>query len=109
MVWGFQHISTPPGNQWHMGKKQQIIWDEWQLSTVISKKFWKFTPYVGMKYSFIYLIRRENGDRHRILSNGAPIGLVVGTDVKLNDYLYLNSEGRFFDELALNAGFTVRY
>lgn len=108
-VWGFQHVSTHPKNQWNNGKKYQIIWDEWQFSTVLSKRIFSFIPYCGMKWSFTYLISKVDNERHRRLSNGPPIGLVVGTDLRMNDYIYLNVEGRFFDEAAVNAGFTVRY
>lgn len=108
-VCGFQHVSTHPGRQWYEGRKYSIIWDDWQVSTVLSKEFWNFKPYVGMKYSFIYLISKINYNRNRRISTSAPIGLVAGTDLRVNDYLYLNVEGRFFDETALNAGFTVKY
>ncbi len=109
-VWGFQHMSTHPGKRRQVkGRKYSIILDDWQLSTTISKKIWRLTPYCGMKYSFLYLINKIDGDRHRRFSRGTPIGLIVGTDLQVNDYLYINAEGRFFDETALNAGFTVRY
>ncbi|MFH1753002.1 MAG: hypothetical protein ABH875_02355 [Candidatus Omnitrophota bacterium] len=109
-VWGFQHMSTHPDARRQVkGRKYEIIWDEWQLSTTVSKKISRLTPYCGMKYSFIYLINKVDGDRHRRLSHGSPIGLIVGADMRVSDYLYLNAEGRFFDETALNAGFTLRY
>jgi hypothetical protein len=109
-VFGFQHMSTHPGKRRQVkGRKHEIILDDWQLSTMVSKKVWRLTPYCGMKWSFLYLINKIDGDRHRRISKGSQIGLIVGTDVQLNDYLYLNTEGRFFDETAFNAGFTVRY
>ncbi len=109
-VMGFQHMSTHPGKRRQVkGHKYEIIWDEWQFSTTMSKKLWRFIPYCGMKWSFIYLIDKVDGDRHRKLSEGAPVGLIVGTDFRLNDYLFLNAEGRFFDEEAVSAGLTMRY
>lgn len=108
-LFGFQHLCIHPQNQWHKGKKREIIWDEWQFSTILSKRIWNLMPYCGMKWSYTYLVNKVDGDRHRRLSNGSSIGLVVGTDVSMNDYIYLNAEGRFFDETALNAGFTIRY
>ncbi len=109
-VFGFQHVSTHPGARRQvLGRKHEIIWDEWQFSTTISKEVWRLRPYCGTKWSFIYLISKTDGDRHRRLSNDSPIGLVVGTDLRLNNYLYMNVEGRLFDEEALNAGFTVRF
>jgi len=109
-VCGFQHMSTHPGARRQVkGRKHEMIWDEWQFSTTISKKISRLTPYCGMKYSFVYLINKIDGDRHRRLSHGSPIGLVIGADLQVNSYLYLNAEGRFFDETALNAGFTVSY
>ncbi len=108
-VFGFQHISVHPGDQWHNSTKYQIIWDEWQLSTTVSKKVFNLTPYLGAKWSFIYLISKEDGDRKRRISNGSPVGFIAGTDMKINRYTYLNVEGRFLDEMGLNAGFTIRY
>lgn len=109
-VAGFQHMSTHPGKRRQVkGRKYEIIWDEWQLSSTISKEIWRLRPYCGMKYSFTYLISKVDGDRRRRLSNGSPIGLIVGTDVKVADHVYVNAEGRFFDETALNAGVVIRY
>jgi hypothetical protein len=56
----------------------------------------------------LYLISKTDGDSRRKLSK-SPLGLVVGTDLRVNDYLNLNIEGRFVDETALNTGITVRY
>jgi len=108
-VFGFQHVSTHPSKQWLLERRHEIIWDDWQLSTLMSKQIWNFTPYCGMKWSFVYLISKLDGDRHRRISNSPPIGLVVGTDLRVNNYIYLNVESRFFDETGLNAGFTIRY
>lgn len=108
-VCGFQHVSTHPAKQWYSGRKYSIIWDEWQFSTVMSKQAAAFTPYCGMKWSFTYLISKLDNDRHRRLSNGPPIGLVAGADMRINDYIHFDVESRFFDETALNAGFTIRY
>lgn len=108
-VWGFQHVSTHPDKQRYRGRKHEIIWDEWQVSTVMSKHIWRFTPYCGAKWSFTYLISKIDNNRHRRMSNGPPIGLVIGSDMRLGDYAYLNMEGRFFDETAMNAGFTIKY
>ncbi len=111
MVWlfGFQHVSTHPKSQQYDGRKREIIWDEWQFSTLLSKRLWALRPYCGTKWSFTYLISKVDGDRHRRLSNSPPLGLVVGADLQMNNYLYMNAEARFFDETALNAGFTIRY
>jgi len=108
-VFGFQHVSTHPGMQWHESRKHEIIWDDWQISTVMSKRIWEVIPYCGMKWSFTYLISKINYNRNRRISTSPPIGLVVGTDLRVNNYIYLNVESRFFDETALNAGFTIRY
>lgn len=106
---GFQHMSTHPPNEYYAGRQRDIIWDEWQLSTTASLGLWRFTPYCGVKWSVAYLIYKIDHDRHRRLSNGPPVGLVVGTDFRVFDYIYINTEGRFFDETSLNAGLTVRY
>ncbi len=108
-VFGFQHMSTHPQKRHALRKKYSIIWDEWQLSTVIAKDIWKLTPYCGMKYSFVYLIDTVDGDRHRRHSNGSPIGLIIGTDMRMTDNIFVNVEGRFVDEKGLNAGLTYRY
>lgn len=108
-VAGFQHMSTHPPNEYYAGRQRDIIWDEWQFSTTASLGVWRFTPYCGLKWSFAYLIYKIDHDRHRRLSNGPPVGLVVGTDFKILDYIHLNAEGRFFDETGLNAGFTIKY
>lgn len=109
-VIGFQHMSVHPGTRRQVkGRKHEIIWDDWQLSTTVSKKLWRFTPYCGTKWSTVYLISKTDGDWRRKLSKGTPVGLIIGTDFEINDRLFVSAEGRFIDETGLNAGFTFKY
>ncbi len=107
-ILSFQHISTHPQKENVNGLPYSIIWDDWQVHMLASKKIGRFSPYCGVKWSFVYLIRKINHNRNRRHSRDA-IGLIVGTDFKMGDYIYMNMEGRFFDETALSTGFTVRY
>jgi len=108
-ILGFEHISVHPSDKDINGRSYEIIWDDWQLQAVLSKKIGRLNPYCGAKWSVLYIIRRIEGDRTRRHSYDDNIGLIAGADMRVNDYIFMNVEGRFFDETALSAGFTIRY
>jgi len=106
-IWGFEHISVHPDGKTIDGLEHDIIWDDWQVHATAYRQLGSMSPYCGLKWSFLYLIRKIDDDRSRRHSHD-PIGLIVGTDIQMNDYLFVNIEGRFIDETALSTGFTVK-
>jgi hypothetical protein len=102
-VLGFQHISLHPPIKKINGDKNEAILDDWQISTLLSKDFRIFTPYLGAKLSRCDVIHKLNGDRKRRKSSEPFVGLVAGTDIKLGKSLKLNIEGRAIDETALSS------
>ena len=107
-ICAFEHISTHPQRKKIYGIQHDIIWDDWQLELLASKSMGRLEPYCGIKGSLLYLIRKIDGNRTR-RSSRDHIGLIIGTDMRVSDYIFVNVEGRFFDETALSTGFTVRY
>jgi len=107
-ILGFEHISVHPSCKEIDSVKHDMIWDEWQMQALTFKELGNLNAYCGLSWSVLYLIRKISGDRTRRHSHD-PIGLIVGTDLRMNDYIFLNVEGRFFDETALNTGFTIKY
>lgn len=107
-IWGFEHMSVHPSRKEIDSVKHDAIWDNWQIHVTTYRKFGNIYPYCGMKGSVLYIIRRISGNRTRRRS-GDYMGLIVGTDLAVNDYIYVNVEGRFLDETALSTAFTVKY
>ena len=103
-IFGFQHISVHPNSQIVNNKKNQIILDDWQLSTLLSKGFNRFTPYLGMKLSRLDFIHKVDGVRKRKKCED-NFGVFVGTDIYIKDEFRINLEGRFIDEVAIAIGF----
>jgi hypothetical protein len=108
-IFGFQHISAHPPKEKAGDVKYSAIWDEWQLSLLVSKGIRNFSPYLGVKASQLYIIRKDNlqGDW---TWNGARdhFGIIVGSSVDILKDWYLNLEGRFIDETAFSAALSYR-
>jgi hypothetical protein len=107
-ILGFEHISVHPSGKNIASERHDIIWDDWQAHLTAFREFGNIYPYCGMRGSLLYIIRKISGNRTRRHS-GDYLGLVVGTDVKMNEYVYMSVEGRFFDESALSTGITIKY
>ena len=107
-IWGFQHASVHPSSKMIDGIKNDIIWDDWQIQALATKKLGNLRPYCGLKWSLLYIIQRIDGNRTRRRSLD-HVGLIVGTDLSMNNYTFLNIEGRFLDETALSTGLTIKY
>lgn len=110
MVFGFQHISVHPRST-HVGvAKHQAILDDWQVSLLASYNILKTIPYLGLKWSRVDYIHRNEGVRKRVMSDlTKSIGLVCGIDVPVSQKSWLNLEGQFLDgnafSLSLNYSF----
>jgi len=107
-VFGFQHISVHPRTKHIDGVKHKGVLDDWQVSLLGSKEMGRFTPYLGTKWSRTDYIHWIEQDRKRIMSDlTKSIGLIVGTDFSIKDDIWLNLEGRFFDEEGCS--FSINY
>jgi len=103
-IFGFQHISAHPPKKEAGSVKYSAIWDEWQLSLLLSKEIGKFRPYAGVKASQLYIIRRDNVQSEWAW-NGAKdhFGIFAGSNIILSKGCFLDIEGRFIDETAFSA------
>lgn len=104
VIMGFQHISAHPPQKEVSGVKYASIWDEWQLSFLLSKGFGKLEPYAGVKASQLFIIWKDDvNDDWKW--NGAKdhFGLAAGSKFDINRDWYLNVEARFIDETAVSA------
>ncbi|MCX7661241.1 MAG: hypothetical protein N2Z79_00985, partial [Candidatus Omnitrophica bacterium] len=101
-VLGFQHISVHPKKSSFSDKKNQAILDDWQGSFLVSYDILKITPYLGMKYSRMDYIHKEDGQRKRKMSDLTKmLGLVLGLDFNLDKQSWLNLETQLLDVKAL--------
>ena len=108
-ILGFQHISAhPPGKEVN-NVKYSAIWDEWQFSLLLAKGFGRFEPYLGIKTSQLYILRKDNLQDDWTW-NGAKghFGIVAGSKIDIFKNLYLDLEGRFIDETAFSAALSYK-
>ena len=107
VVFGFQHISVHPYTQAISGnaegEKFKTVLDDWQISFLASHNVWKLTPYAGLRWARMDLIRWVNDDnRNRIKSEDSEsIGVIIGIDIPVHDRVWVNVEGSFADAQAL--------
>lgn len=102
VVFGFQHISVHPRKTHLNGTKHTAVLDDWQVSILVSHKILKLTPYLGTKWSRVDYIHWIEEDRKRIMSDlTKDIGMVLGLDFDINEKIWLNLEGQFFDSEAV--------
>lgn len=108
---GFQHISVHPRHQHIRGLKRKVVFDDWQISCLLSYVFFeKFIPYLGVKISRGDLIEWLDGDRTRRKSENSELfGLFLGGDFYLSSECWLNLEARFFDEKGASLGITYAF
>jgi len=102
-VLGFHHISVHPHKDEVGSMRYYAVWDEWQASLLLSKRFKRWHPYVGAKVSQLFIIRKDNVDDHwRWNGSDDHFGIFTGMNAELFDDWYVNIEGRFIDETAIN-------
>ncbi|MCX5715535.1 MAG: hypothetical protein NTV07_01475 [Candidatus Omnitrophica bacterium] len=108
-ILGFQHISAHPPQKEVNGTKYASIWDEWQISFLVSKGVDKLEPYAGVKASQLFIIKKDNVE-NKWHWHGAKdhFGLIAGTNFDITKDVYLNVEGRFIDETAFSAALTYK-
>lgn len=103
-VFGFHHISVHPADAYKDGDKTETFLDDWQFDLLGSKKIVFLNPYIGFKASkFDQGYRVNHGDRKRKFPRYYA-GAITGCNVKFKKDIFLNIEGRFIDETALNCG-----
>ena len=101
-VFGFQHISVHPRKTRLNGTKHTAVLDDWQVSFLVSRKILKFTPFLGAKWSRVDYIHWVEEDRKRTMSDlTKDLGMVLGLDFDINEKIWLNLEGQFFDTEAV--------
>lgn len=108
VVFGFQHISVHPKSE-HVGTvKNRAILDDWQCSLLLSRDFFKATPYIGTRWSRVDYIHWVGSERKREMSDlTKDIGLILGLDMPLYKKIWINLEGQLFDSEALS--FSLNY
>lgn len=101
-VCGFQHISVHPHTQFVNKVKRKVIFDDWQISWIVSyNRFKIIIPYLGVKFSRGDLIEWVDGNRIRRKSEDSQMtGIAFGFDVNLGSQYWINIETRFIDEQA---------
>lgn len=108
-IFGFQHISAHPPHETVNDVKYTAIWDEWQFSLLISKAYGRFEPYLGLKASQLYLIRKDNVEKSWSWNGSEDhFGVVLGSHIDLSENLYINVDGRFIDENAFSTALTYK-
>lgn len=108
----WQHLRT--GLEWdgsmqfaylggrHKGKNE-VRWNEWQLSTSLAKPIGRVTPYVGVKLSLIHAKTwvRQDGEVVRQLTyrQDGLIGPFIGSDIHFgtDEHAVINVEGSYLD------------
>lgn len=82
----------------------RLLFQEWQVAPYVGiEKIGNFTPYLGVAYSDL---RARGAVKLKAEDN---FGMFVGSSYKINDRLFLNTEGRFIDETAMSFGCTYRF
>jgi len=109
-VLGFQHISVHPASKDVDNVKNKAILDDWQVSLLGSYDIWKFSPYLGTKWSRTDYIHKIESSRKRQMSDMTQdIGLIVGTNINLTNQIWINLEGQFFDVQAAAASLNYSF
>ena len=108
MAFGFQHISVHPKSV-HLGNaKNSAVLDDWQYSFLVSKDFFKLTPYLGTRWSRVDYIHWTPGSRKRVMSDlTKSLGLFCGIDMPVGKRSWLNLEGQFLD--SASCAFSLNY
>lgn len=110
MVFGFQHISVHPKKVYLGDIKNTAVLDDWQFSFLVSRDFFKVTPYVGVKWSEIDYIHWVDESRKRVKSDRTKnIGLVLGLDLSVTKKVWFNLEGQVFDSEACAASLNFSF
>ncbi|MBU0469713.1 MAG: hypothetical protein KKD07_00960 [Candidatus Omnitrophica bacterium] len=109
-VFGFQHISVHPYSQKINETKHKSVLDDWQLSFLGSIKFSKITPYLGFRWSRADYIHWVNDERNRKKSDlTRSMGIIAGSDIKINERTWINIEGQFVDSKAFSIGMNFSF
>jgi hypothetical protein len=109
-VFGFQHISVHPKHTYAAGVKQRAVLDDWQTSALVSYDLSFVTPYIGTRWSRIDYIHWQGEQRKRKMSDlGKSWGLIFGFDIPLQQKIWINVEGQFFDSEALAASVNFKF
>ena len=100
---GGQHISVHPKDRSVDDDKFESFLDDWQVSTVVTKKLGILNPYVGVKLSDCEIVYKINKNNRKRRFSENHVGFLFGSDIYLlKDKLRINVEARFFDETAFS-------
>ena len=80
--------------------------DEWQIALVLSKRYGKWMPYTGVKFSDM-LVDVNSSVQSFELEAEDNFGVFVGTEIYWNQDLEGFIEGRFLDETSMS--FSIRW
>ena len=105
---GFQHISCHPFSDEYAGQTYHVIWDEWQGTLLLIKRFDDFSVYCGPQYNATQLKYKVEDFRRRLWAEDYW-GWEIGADYKIGSDSNLNLEFRFLDEWAVNVGVAKRF
>lgn len=90
-----------------------VEYSDWQIAGAASLQCGRFVPYFGVKYSDIdaKVSATVSGttysdDDIKLKHN---VGIFVGTDILVLDFMSVNVEGRFISEEALTLGCAIRF
>lgn len=106
---GLTHIRSR-----HDGKSQGD-WNEWQFATSVAKGFGGFTPYAGLKLSFIDFDYTLRSDQEVVAAGTyAPDGVVgtfIGADFTMgpSENVVMNIEASYLDGAAVDLALTYTF
>jgi opacity protein-like surface antigen len=82
---------------------------EWQIGPFVGYRIMNFLPYVGMKYSHVWLHVSGGGENNTFKADDHFGGFVGLTYDIIPRKLMLNVEGRFIDEYGINANVIFKF
>ncbi|MFH1847709.1 MAG: hypothetical protein ABH825_00650 [Candidatus Omnitrophota bacterium] len=108
-ILGFHHISDHPPSERINDVSYAAVYDEWQMSFLVSKRIRAFQPYLGAKASQLFVIRRDSLQSDWSW-NGSDdhFGVVAGSSINLNSRWFINLEGRLIDENAFSVAISYK-
>lgn len=93
-----------------------LHWEEWQIDLDLSYTIDFFTPYIGVKYSYVRthlgtfdtpIAGDDSGTNS--FKNRTPVGVCIGCSLSTGKYFMLNVEGRLVDEEAVTISGDFRF
>jgi hypothetical protein len=86
-----------------------VTLQEWQIGPFVGYRIMNFLPYVGMKYSNVWLQFSGGGENNKFKADDHFGGFVGLTYDIIPRKLMLNVEGRFIDETGINCNLIFKF